>query len=88
MVLHDLLVMPGHGNPLAILHASICAAACAALRLPGFVVVDAQAVTDRQRGLQLGIQGCSLNIQRAIAWKCRAAAYDRLLTTHCLLLTI
>ena len=42
-VLHDLLVMPGHGNPLAILHASICAAACAALRLPGFVVVDAQA---------------------------------------------
>jgi hypothetical protein len=43
VVLHDLLVMPGHGNPLAILHASICAAACAALRLPGFVVVDALA---------------------------------------------
>ena len=74
VVLHDLLVMPGHGNPLAILHASICAAACAALRLPGFVVVDAQAAIDRHRGLQLGIQGCSLDMQRAAARTLRAAA--------------
>ena len=47
VVLNDLLVMPGHGNPLAILHASICAAACAALRVPGFVVVDAEAAIPR-----------------------------------------
>ena len=59
VVLHDLLVMPGHGNPLAILHASICAAACAALRVPGFVIVDAQVAT-YSRGCNPSSRGCNL----------------------------